>query len=103
MDTAASSITRKSSKLGGAHVGTVSLKNGKSQFSEDGLTEGSFEIDMTTINTTDLKGRQKEACTDTYCPRASLPRSYFPRLNWISPTLKNHRKMALTTSRLTYP
>ena len=60
MDTAASSITCKGSKVGGAHVGTVSLKNGNSLFSEDGLTRGSFEIDLTTIITTDLKCRQKK-------------------------------------------
>ena len=60
MDTAASSIRCKSSKEVGAHVGTVSLKNGNSLFSEDGLTGGSFEIDMNTINTTDLEGRQKK-------------------------------------------
>ena len=60
VDPAASSITWKGNKVGGAHVGTVSLKNGNLLFSEDGLTGGSFEIDMTTINTTDLEGRQKK-------------------------------------------
>ncbi len=60
VDPAASSITWKGSKVGGAHAGTVSLKNGNLLFSEDGLTGGSFEIDMTTIKTTDLEGRQKK-------------------------------------------
>ena len=60
VDPAASSITWKGSKVGGEHVGTVSLKNGNLLFSENGLIGGSFEIDMTTINTTDLEGRQKK-------------------------------------------
>jgi polyisoprenoid-binding protein YceI len=59
VDQAASSIIWKGSKVGGEHMGTVSLKNGNLLFSEDGLSGGSFEIDMTTINTTDVQGRQK--------------------------------------------
>lgn len=60
VDPAASSITWKGSKIGGEHVGTVSLSSGNLLFSDSGLTGGSFEIDMTTINTTDVQGRQKK-------------------------------------------
>lgn len=60
VDPAASSITWKGSKVGGEHVGTVSLSSGNLLFSDQGLSGGSFEIDMTTINTTDVQGRQKK-------------------------------------------
>ncbi len=60
VDTSASSISWKGSKVGGAHEGTVSLKSGNLEFSGGGLSGGSFEIDMTTINTTDLSGGRKK-------------------------------------------
>ncbi len=60
VDPSASSITWKGSKVGGAHEGTVSLTSGNLEFSGGGLSGGSFEIDMSTINTTDLSGGRKK-------------------------------------------
>lgn len=54
-----SSVTWKGYKVGGEHSGTIDLKSGSLSFDGETLTGGSFVIDMTTINTTDLKGDYK--------------------------------------------
>lgn len=46
-------------KVTGKHEGTISLKEGSLTFKEDKLSGGSFIIDMTTINTTDMSGGGK--------------------------------------------
>lgn len=56
IDTAASTITWKGKKVTGAHEGTLQLKSGTLSFDGDMLSGGTFEIDMTSIATTDLSG-----------------------------------------------
>ena len=46
-------------KIGGEHAGTISLTNGR-VFSENGNISGSFEVDMSSIVSTDLQGEWKE-------------------------------------------
>ncbi len=56
-----SKITWKAYKVTGSHFGTISIKEGHLEFDKDQLTGGEFVVDMTTINTTDLKaGEGKE-------------------------------------------
>ena len=42
------------------HNGTLNIKNGQIIISDKGLISGDIEIDMSTINTTDIQGRGKE-------------------------------------------
>jgi len=46
--------------VGGGHNGTLSLKEGSLVFADGVFSGGSFIIDMTTINTTDLTGERKQ-------------------------------------------
>src|SRR5690606_6065449 len=55
-----SQVTWKAYKVAGSHVGTVTLKAGALEFEGEQLTGGSFVVDMTTINTTDLEGEYKD-------------------------------------------
>ncbi|NRA91680.1 MAG: YceI family protein [Psychroserpens sp.] len=56
-----SKITWKGYKVTGSHEGTINLLDGKLMFEGDNLVGGSFVIDMTSINVTDLKaGEGKE-------------------------------------------
>lgn len=56
-----STVTWKAYKVTGAHSGTIALKEGSLVFEGDKLSGGEFVVDMTTINTTDLKaGEGKE-------------------------------------------
>ena len=43
----------------GQHEGTISLREGALEFDKKQLTGGSFVMDMTSINTTDLEGDYK--------------------------------------------
>ncbi|WP_178983766.1 YceI family protein [Winogradskyella helgolandensis] len=54
-----SSVIWNGYKVGGEHTGTIALKSGTLAFDGANLTGGNFTIDMTTINTTDLKGEYK--------------------------------------------
>lgn len=57
-----SSITWTGKKVLGQHTGTIALKSGELIMTDDQLTGGSFVVDMTTINVTDLesgKGKEK--------------------------------------------
>lgn len=54
-----SKISWKGYKVTGEHEGTISLKNGSLQFDGNTLKGGSFTMDMTSINTTDLQGEYK--------------------------------------------
>lgn len=56
VDITSSNIVWKGYKVTGEHTGTVKLKNGNLQFADNQLTGGSFEVDMNTINCTDLEG-----------------------------------------------
>lgn len=57
--TSESVVSWKAEKVTGAHEGTVALKNGNLDFTDGVLTGGSFDIDMTTLITTDLEGEWK--------------------------------------------
>lgn len=59
VDTAKSQVNWKGYKVLGSHEGTIVIKDGNLDFDGDQLTGGSFTIDMTTINCTDLEGEYK--------------------------------------------
>jgi polyisoprenoid-binding protein YceI len=54
-----SKVNWKGYKVTGQHEGTIDLKSGKLMFDGETLTGGSFVMDMTSINTTDLEGEYK--------------------------------------------
>jgi len=60
VDVEKSQITWKGYKVTGEHEGTINLKSGVLMFDGDKLTGGKFEMDMTSINTTDLEGEYKD-------------------------------------------
>lgn len=61
VNTSESVINWKGSKVVGSdHVGTLSLKEGSLDIKKGKLMGGSFVIDMTSINNTDLSGGTKE-------------------------------------------
>ena len=59
VDTAQSQLTWKAYKVTGEHEGTINLKSGNLQFQDGKLAGGSFIIDMTSINNTDMEGKMK--------------------------------------------
>lgn len=57
VNTAESKVKWQGYKVTGEHAGLINLKNGQLTFDSDNkLSGGSFEIDMTSIKTTDLEG-----------------------------------------------
>ncbi len=54
-----SKVVWKGYKVTGSHAGIISIKSGHLNFAKDKLTGGAFEIDMSTITVTDLKGEYK--------------------------------------------
>lgn len=56
IDTSASQIVWKGYKVTGEHAGTIDVKEGNFTYDGNVLTGGSFVIDMTSINCTDLQG-----------------------------------------------
>jgi polyisoprenoid-binding protein YceI len=56
----ASKVEWFAEKVTGKHNGIVSLKSGSIEIEENNIIGGSFSIDMTSINTTDLKGEYKD-------------------------------------------
>ncbi|WP_178987753.1 YceI family protein [Winogradskyella schleiferi] len=59
VDIEKSSVTWKGYKVTGQHEGTINLASGKLTFDGETLTGGTFVMDMTSINTTDLEGEYK--------------------------------------------
>ena len=59
VDTDASVINWQGYKVLGSHTGTIKLQDGSLQMQDDRLVGGSFTIDMSTINCTDLEGGGK--------------------------------------------
>ena len=59
VDVEKSKVTWKGYKVTGEHEGTINLKSGVLMFDGKTLTGGKFEMDMTSINTTDLEGDYK--------------------------------------------
>jgi polyisoprenoid-binding protein YceI len=61
IDAAKSGIVWTGKKVTGSHTGTINLESGALVFKGKVLKGGTFTVDMTTINTTDLKaGKGKE-------------------------------------------
>ena len=54
-----SKVVWKGYKVTGSHEGTIDIKSGFLNFSEDVLTGCEFTIDMTTLSNTDLEGEYK--------------------------------------------
>jgi len=54
-----STLVWKAYKVTGSHAGTITLSEGELKFKKGVLKSGSFKIDMTTINVTDLEGEYK--------------------------------------------
>lgn len=54
-----STLVWKAYKVTGAHDGTMDIKNGVLEFENSKLVGGSFDIDMTTLEVTDLEGDSK--------------------------------------------
>jgi len=54
-----SKVTWKGYKVTGQHEGTINLKSGTLTFDNNTLTGGAFEINMPSINVTDLEGESK--------------------------------------------
>lgn len=59
VDLSNSVVTWKGYKVLGSHTGTINLKTGNLQMQDGALVGGSFDIDMTSINCTDLTGEYK--------------------------------------------
>lgn len=60
VNTSTSKLTWKANKVVGSHEGVITLKKGTLKFDGKNLTGGSFVIDMTTIDCTDLSGGTKD-------------------------------------------
>jgi polyisoprenoid-binding protein YceI len=59
VDLKSSKVNWKGYKVTGQHEGTINLKSGTLVFDGETLTGGSFVMDMTSVNTTDLEGEYK--------------------------------------------
>ena len=56
VNTGSSVVVWTGYKVTGKHTGTVKVKSGNVQFANGVLTGGSFELDMNSVNCTDLEG-----------------------------------------------
>jgi polyisoprenoid-binding protein YceI len=56
VNTGTSAVVWTGYKVTGKHTGTVKVKSGTVQFTKGVLTGGSFEMDMNSVNDTDLEG-----------------------------------------------
>src|SRR6056297_681473 len=59
VDVETSTLTWKGYKVTGSHEGYIYLKSGTLDYEDGKLVGGNFEVDMTTINCTDLEGKMK--------------------------------------------
>lgn len=59
VDIADSKVVWKAAKVGGSHTGTVNIQNGTLTTDGETLVGGSFTLDMTSIQNTDLEGEYK--------------------------------------------
>ncbi|MBT8256697.1 MAG: YceI family protein [Bacteroidia bacterium] len=59
INVAESSINWKGKKILGSHTGTIAFQDGYLSMEGDKIIGGSFVVDMTTINVTDLQGESK--------------------------------------------
>jgi polyisoprenoid-binding protein YceI len=60
INTAKSTVTWKAYKVTGSHYGTVDLTSGSLTFADGKLNGGTFEVNMTTLTSTDLEGEWKD-------------------------------------------
>ena len=60
INTAESSIHWLAKKVAGQHEGNINLVSGSLMMNDGILTGGSFVVDMTSLNTTDLQGNSKQ-------------------------------------------
>ncbi|BDD10028.1 lipid-binding protein [Fulvitalea axinellae] len=58
IDTTASVVVWKGSKVGGEHHGNLNLKSGKLIIEDQKITGGDFTVDMTTITNSDLTSKK---------------------------------------------
>ncbi|MCB0332648.1 MAG: YceI family protein [Bdellovibrionales bacterium] len=61
LDTQQSVVSWKGEKLTGSHHGTLKVNHGKVRFSDEGLTGGTFTLDMTSITNLDIESDQWRA------------------------------------------
>ncbi len=59
VNTETSKVTWKAYKVTGSHTGTVNLNSGSLEFQDGKLSGGEFEVDMTSLISTDLEGEYK--------------------------------------------
>ena len=55
-----SSVKWKATKVGGEHEGDITIRSGHLHFEDEKLVSGQVEIDMQSINCTDLSGSYKD-------------------------------------------
>lgn len=60
VNTEKSTVTWKAYKVTGSHTGTVDLNSGALMFEDGALTGGEFEVNMTSLTSTDLEGEWKD-------------------------------------------
>jgi len=60
VDTAASQVVWKGTKVTGSHEGVIAIKEGSISVDNNVITGGSFILNMNTISATDLSGEYKE-------------------------------------------
>lgn len=60
VDLEKSTVNWKAYKVAGSHEGNINIKSGGLEYTDGLLTGGTFEIDMTSIKVTDLKGGTAE-------------------------------------------
>jgi polyisoprenoid-binding protein YceI len=60
IDTKESKVNWTGYKVTGQHEGTIDFKSGTLEFNDGKLVGGTFVIDMSSINTTDLSGESKQ-------------------------------------------
>jgi polyisoprenoid-binding protein YceI len=60
VDATKSKVTWKGYKVTGSHEGTIELSDGTLVFNGNKLVGGTFTVNMTTVNTTDMTGEYKD-------------------------------------------
>ena len=108
VDTKSSFIDWTGKKVVGAHSGTIKLKSGSLTFAEGKLTGGSFEIDMESMENTDMQGGGAAKLmghlkSDDFFGTATYPTSSLV-ITKVTPTDKGYDVMGdLTIKGITKP
>lgn len=82
VDTAASKVIWKGTKVSGAHEGTIAIKSGTISVENNTIVAGNFTLDMNSISATDLTGEYKEKLdghlkADDFFASATYPEATF--------------------------